>query len=348
MHELSVARSVVRTVVAALPDPDARVTGVRLRVGALSSVVPEALAFAWDAATDGSPLGQSELVVETVPIVLDCPTCGAQKLPELQSLRCPVCGELCGEVSAGDELEIADVTLVMPIRVVAGGAALDPIDETTRDPAATPAARILATNDQLATDLRGRFARAGVRVSNWVSAPGTGKTELLAAVLAAAAGRGLRPGALVGDCATDNDAKRLAGSGALVRQIVTDGMCHLEADLIGAHLAGWDLAGLDLLAIENVGNLVCPSDFDLGESLRVVLLSVTEGEDKALKYPQTFHRADLVVITKTDLAGAATWDRGAALAAIAEVNPTVPVIETSARSGEGVEDLLDALLGVGA
>lgn len=207
---------------------------------------------------------------------------------------------------------------------------------------------LLEKNDDLASALRARYQRAGVRVANWVSAPGTGKTALLEAMLAAAAARSLRAAALVGDCATDNDARRLARSGALVRQIVTEAMCHLEADMIDRHLAGWDLTAIDLLVIENVGNLVCPTAFDLGEEQRVALLSVTEGEDKPVKYPQLFHSSDLVVITKSDLAAATEWDRAAAHAAIRAVNPAAVIVETSARTGAGVEDLLDLHLAVPA
>lgn len=203
---------------------------------------------------------------------------------------------------------------------------------------------ILEKNDLLATDLRGRFADAGVQVSNWVSSPGTGKTALLEALLRTAIEAGVSAAALVGDCATDNDAQRLARSGAPVRQIVTESMCHLEADMVSTHLAGWDLGSLDLLIIENVGNLVCPTAYDLGEGTRVALLSVTEGEDKPLKYPQLFHSADLVVITKIDIAGAVEWDREAAMAAIRAVNPTAPVVETSSRSGDGVSEVLNRLL----
>ena len=181
-------------------------------------------------------------------------------------------------------------------------------------------------------------------VSNWVSSPGSGKTALLEALLTVAMSRGLRPAALVGDCATDNDARRLARSGAQVRQIVTESMCHLEADMISVHIADWDLSTLDALIIENVGNLVCPAAYDLGESLRVALLSVTEGEDKPVKYPQLFHSADIVVITKTDLAVAVDWDRAAARTAIRAVNPLARIVETSARSGAGVEELLDLLI----
>ena len=202
---------------------------------------------------------------------------------------------------------------------------------------------ILEKNDLLATALRQRFADADVRVSNWVSSPGTGKTALLEALLTAAAEHGVAAAALVGDCATDNDAQRLARSGAPVRQIVTESMCHLEADMISAHLEGWDLSALDLLVIENVGNLVCPTAYDLGEGTRVALLSVTEGEDKPAKYPQLFHSADVIVITKTDIAAAVDWDRGTAMAAIRAVNPTAPILETSARTGDGVLALLTML-----
>ncbi|MEZ5115898.1 MAG: hydrogenase nickel incorporation protein HypB [Candidatus Nanopelagicales bacterium] len=203
---------------------------------------------------------------------------------------------------------------------------------------------ILEKNDLLAAQLRASFAAAGVRVSNWVSSPGTGKTALLETLLARATERGVSAAALVGDCATDNDARRLARSGAPVRQIVTEGMCHLEAEMLAEHLDAFDLDALDLLVIENVGNLVCPSGFDLGEDTRLALLSVTEGEDKPVKYPQLFHSSDALVITKTDLADAVGWDRDAAYAALAAVNPDAPVIETSARTGAGVDAVLDLLL----
>jgi len=203
---------------------------------------------------------------------------------------------------------------------------------------------ILEKNDLLAQGLRAQFAESGVQVSNWVSSPGSGKTALLEALLTTAIERGIAAAALVGDCATDNDAKRLERSGAPVRQIVTESMCHLESDMIANYLEGWDLNALDLLVIENVGNLVCPTAYDLGEGTRVALLSVTEGEDKPAKYPQLFNSADAVVITKTDIAAAVEWDRDAAIATIRAVNPTAPIVETSARTGEGVLDLLDLLL----
>jgi hydrogenase nickel incorporation protein HypB len=197
---------------------------------------------------------------------------------------------------------------------------------------------VLEKNDQLAQGLRERFQAAGVFVANLVSSPGAGKTAFLERTLTLLRAEGLRPAALVGDLATDNDAQRLARSGAPVRQIVTGGNCHLEADMIGDHIDSWgiDLADTDFLFIENVGNLVCPASYDLGEALRCVLLSVTEGEDKPLKYPIIFHSADAAIITKIDLAAAVEFDREAVLANIQSVSPGLRVFETSAKSGEGM------------
>ncbi len=205
---------------------------------------------------------------------------------------------------------------------------------------------VLGRHDRKAARLRAHFAERGTFVVNLLSSPGTGKTTLLSEVLGRLVAMGVRPAALVGDCATDNDAVRLAASGAPVRQIVTEGLCHLEADMIGSHLEGWDLAEVDILFIENVGNLVCPSAFDLGESLRVVLLSVTEGEDKPLKYPQMFNSADLAVITKIDLAGPCEFDRELALTHLREVCPGITVLETAAKKNVGVDELTRHLLEV--
>jgi hydrogenase nickel incorporation protein HypB len=146
-----------------------------------------------------------------------------------------------------------------------------------------------------------------------------------------------RVAALVGDLATDNDARRLARSGAPARQITTGTVCHLEAEMVARALEGWDLRDLDFLFIENVGNLVCPSGYDLGEEVRAVLFSVTEGEDKPLKYPTIFNTADVAVISKVDLAAAAGFDREAAMASIASVRPGLSVLEVSARSGQGLD-----------
>jgi hydrogenase nickel incorporation protein HypB len=202
---------------------------------------------------------------------------------------------------------------------------------------------ILKKNDELARGLRDRFAAAGVLVLNLVSSPGTGKTAFLEWTLRELKARGSRVAALVGDLETDNDARRLAASGAPVRQINTHGICHLEAEMVGRHLDGWELGALDYLFIENVGNLVCPSSYDLGERIRVALLSVTEGEDKPLKYPTLFNSADAAVITKMDIAEPCEFDREAALKNINEIRPGIRIFETSAKTGMGMETWLDYL-----
>src|ERR1035438_5855988 len=200
---------------------------------------------------------------------------------------------------------------------------------------------ILKKNDELAAGLRERFTNAGVLVLNLVSSPGTGKTAFLERTLRDLRAGGAKVAALVGDLETDNDARRLAASGAPVRQINTHGICHLEAEMVSKHLEGWELGNLDYLFIENVGNLVCPSSYDLGERVRVALLSVTEGEDKPLKYPTMFNSADAAVITKTDLAVPCGFDRDLALRNIQEVRPGMRVFETSAKTGAGMEEWLD-------
>jgi len=205
---------------------------------------------------------------------------------------------------------------------------------------------ILKKNDELARGLRSRFESAGVLVLNLVSSPGTGKTAFLERTLRELRGRGARVAALVGDLETDNDARRLAASGAPVRQINTHGICHLEAEMVGKHLQDWSgvaLEQLDYLFIENVGNLVCPSSYDLGERIRVALLSVTEGEDKPLKYPTLFNSADAAVITKMDIAEAVGFEREAALKNIREIRPNIHIFETSAKTGAGMGAWLDYL-----
>jgi hydrogenase nickel incorporation protein HypB len=202
---------------------------------------------------------------------------------------------------------------------------------------------ILKKNDELAAGLRANYAATGVLVLNLVSSPGTGKTAFLERTLTELRARGARVAALVGDLETDNDARRLASSGAPVRQINTHGICHLDAEMIGKHLEGWELGELEYLFIENVGNLVCPSSYDLGEAIRVVLLSVTEGEDKPLKYPTMFNSADAAVITKMDIAEPCGFDRTAALKNINEIRPGIRIFETSAKTGAGMDEWLNYL-----
>jgi hydrogenase nickel incorporation protein HypB len=201
---------------------------------------------------------------------------------------------------------------------------------------------ILHKNDSLAAALRARFADSGTLVVNLLSSPGSGKTTLLEESMRRL-GDGMRVAALVGDQATENDAARLRRSGAPVRQIETGEECRLDADMVGKALEGWDGAAVDLLFIENVGNLICPAEYDLGEDLRVALFSVTEGEDKPLKYPLAFNTAHLVLVSKIDLADAVGFDRAAAIGAINSVHAGVPILEISSRTGTGFEAWLEIL-----
>jgi hydrogenase nickel incorporation protein HypB len=195
---------------------------------------------------------------------------------------------------------------------------------------------ILKRNDEIAYALRNRFREAGAFVVNLVSSPGSGKTAFLESTLTKMRSE-FRVAALVGDLATENDAIRLARSQVPVRQIITGTVCHLEAAMIERNLKDWNLNELDFLFIENVGNLVCPSSYDLGENLRVVLMSVTEGEDKPLKYPTIVNSADLAVITKTDLADAVDFDWPAAAKNLQAVRPGIEILRVSAKTGDGMD-----------
>jgi hydrogenase nickel incorporation protein HypB len=201
---------------------------------------------------------------------------------------------------------------------------------------------VLKQNDVLARALRERFREAGVLAISLVSSPGAGKTAFLERTLTLLHTR-YKVAALVGDLATENDAARLARSQAPVKQIITGTVCHLEAAMVQNALDGWNLRDLDFLFIENVGNLVCPSSYDLGEDLRFVLLSVTEGEDKPLKYPTIFNSADVAIITKSDLAAAVEFDEVLTRRNIQAVRPGIQVLKLSAKTGAGMPDFLEFL-----
>jgi len=202
---------------------------------------------------------------------------------------------------------------------------------------------ILNANDRVAEQNRGAFKVLNLLVLNVVSSPGAGKTALLTKTLNELKGR-LRCAVIVGDLATDNDAARLRTTGAPVVQIATGTLCHLEAGMVAEAMKQLDLRALDLLIIENVGNLVCPASFDLGEAVRVVLHSVTEGEDKPLKYPPMFHSADIVGVTKIDMSAAAGFDSELALKNIRQASPRAKIFELSARTGDGVKAWCDYLI----
>jgi hydrogenase nickel incorporation protein HypB len=195
--------------------------------------------------------------------------------------------------------------------------------------------KILAGNAAAAAALRARFRDARVLVVNLISSPGSGKTTLLEATVLALAGR-LRLGAIEGDIATERDADRLRRLGIPAHQILTGGACHLDARQVRGALEQHDLGPLDLLFIENVGNLVCPTAYDLGEDFKVALLSVTEGEDKPFKYPAIFAKAEVTVITKADLLPHVSFELDEVRAQLEALRPDGKLLVTSARTGEGV------------
>jgi hydrogenase nickel incorporation protein HypB len=194
---------------------------------------------------------------------------------------------------------------------------------------------ILAKNDRLAERNRGYFKAKGLLVLNVVSSPGSGKTAFIERMVGDLGDR-LRVGVIAGDLETDNDARRLRARGVPTVQITTGNVCHLEAEMVARAMEKIPLDSLDVLVIENVGNLVCPASYDLGEDVRVVLLSVTEGEDKPLKYPVMFRTAQVVVVNKMDIAEAAGFDRDAAIRNIRRVAPEATILEVSARTGQGM------------
>ncbi len=196
--------------------------------------------------------------------------------------------------------------------------------------------KVLGENDRIAAELRASYREHGILCLNFISSPGAGKTTLLEQTLAGFA-PGERVAVLTGDIQTDNDAARLACYGFPVRQITTGGTCHLDARMIQRHLADWRLEDIDVLLVENVGNLVCPSSYDLGEEAKIVLLSVTEGEDKPLKYPSIFFKAELAIITKTDLLPYVPFDLAAARDNARKVHPGMEIIEVACTTGAGMD-----------
>ena len=210
--------------------------------------------------------------------------------------------------------------------------------------------KVLNENQRLAAELRTRFAEAGTLVVNLISSPGSGKTRLLERTLELLPD-GVRAAVLTGDIQTDADATRLMRFGYPVKQITTGGTCHLDAKMITRHLEDWDLAELDLLFIENVGNLVCPSSYDLGEEAKIVLLSVTEGEEKPLKYPSIFFKSKLILITKTDLLPYVPFDYEVAKANARSVNAGADIVGVSCQTDEGLREWmewLEARMGIAA
>ncbi len=202
--------------------------------------------------------------------------------------------------------------------------------------------KVLNENQILAEQLRERYRQMGMLCLNFISAPGSGKTMLLEKTLARI-DKATRIAVLTGDLQTENDAQRLAKFGFPVKQIVTGGTCHLDAKMVERHLTGWNLEDLDLLVVENVGNLVCPSSYDLGEDAKIVLLSTTEGEDKPLKYPSIFFKSELMLLTKIDLLPYVPFSAELAKENARRVHPQMEILEVSSTTGEGLDAWMEWL-----
>ena len=197
--------------------------------------------------------------------------------------------------------------------------------------------KVLSENDRIAARLRASYKEHGILCLNLISSPGSGKTSLLERTLERLP-RGARVAVLTGDIQTDNDARRLARFGFPARQITTAGACHLDARMVERALADWNLADLDLLFVENVGNLVCPSSYDLGEAAKIVMLSVAEGEDKPAKYPGIFVKSELMILNKVDLLPYVSFDLARAREYARGVHPGMEILEISCTTGQGLDE----------
>jgi hydrogenase nickel incorporation protein HypB len=206
------------------------------------------------------------------------------------------------------------------------------------------ATKILRANEELAGKNRAKFDKAGTLVVNLVGSPGCGKTTLLESLFANLAGRAV-PAVIEGDLASTIDAERIEKLGIPVVQINTEGACHLDANMVAAACDGIDLAKTDLLVIENVGNLVCTAGFDLGEHLRIVILSTAEGDDKVAKYPTIFQKSDALLVTKTDLLPNSDFRVDRVAADMGRLAPRAKIFQLSARTGQGVQQVADWLVG---
>jgi hydrogenase nickel incorporation protein HypB len=209
-------------------------------------------------------------------------------------------------------------------------------------PVLTVERQILKKNDEIAAENRGIFNKNGIFTINMLSSPGSGKTSLLEQTLTRINST-VNIGVVEGDVQTDKDAQRIAKFNVPVVQIITNGGCHLEAKLVQDALSKFNLNLLNILIIENVGNLVCPANYDLGESKKVVLLSTTEGDDKPLKYPAMFRVSDMMIINKTDLLDYVDFNIDSVKNNALQINPDLDIIQTSCKTGEGLEQWMEWL-----
>ena len=336
MHEYALVDALVRRAGSEAAAHGARaVHRVKVTLGDYCGVEPELFRSAFELVRAGTVCAGAELELVRKAARFACPRCGGSRrrgggamLPPLRN---------AGPARAGRRRAHA--------RVDRAGGALMCTTCGCGDPALVPVElheRILAENDRTASHNRAHFRASGILALNVMGSPGSGKTALLEAT--ARLLPGLRLGAVSADLATDLDAQRLWRPASRPAPITTGAACHLDAEIVHRALHGAPWETLDVFFIENVGNLVCPAIYDLGQAANVVALSVTEGEDKPQKYPVMFHRADLVVVTKCDLLPYLDFDLARLEAGLARVTPSPKVLKVSARTGEGLEGWRDFLL----
>ena len=367
MHELSICQALVRQLSAIAAEHQAtRIDSARVRLGPLSGVEPELLRHAFPLAAAGTAAEGAQLVLESTGLRVRCDSCGAESEAAPNRLLCGQCGDWHTRLVSGDELLLASVELELSRSLRPGnpwslaeaelsvmcdtcGCNVTPANEHLVRPdgklALAPDGRaalsvlhaLLSENDREAAHNRAHFDAHGVLALNLMSSPGAGKTTLLESTIEALAGE-LRIGVIEGDLETENDARRIRAKGVAAVQITTGSACHLDAHMVHRVLHQLDLGALDLLFIENVGNLVCPASFDLGQHRNVTLLSVTEGDDKPAKYPVMFRAADLVLLTKTDLLPVLDdFDPQRAEQALRSLASRAPLLRLSPRRGQGLE-----------
>jgi hydrogenase nickel incorporation protein HypB len=289
-----------------------RVNTVRITIGELTEIFPDAMEFAWEALRRGTIASEAELVIRTVGAKSRCLDCDNVFAHDKFDRRCTACGSVMTWISSRKALPV-EIDLSRPI---------------------------LAHNDRIAERNRAAVEGAGVFMLDVLASPGAGKTTTILATIAALRDR-YRIAVIEGDIASRVDADKVAAQGVPAVQINTGGACHLDAGMISRALEALDLDSLDLVIVENVGNLVCPTEFDLGHTARIVILSVPEGHDKPLKYPGVFGIADAVVLSKIDTLPVFDFDEGEFDEAVARLNGRAPRFRLSARTGEGMAEWVD-------
>ncbi len=356
MHELAITEGVVDAVTGRLPG--ARVTCVRLEIGALSGVAADSVRFCFDLVTEGTSLAGARLEISQPPGRCSCRACGSEFEPGGPIALCPVRqrrDHRPGRPGTQDHLGSGGLSHVRDMRLLgrsghpAGGSrparrrhghAGGHVHGTDRTVELQQ--KVLAKNDGIAQLNREWLAGRGILAVNLMSSPGAGKTTLLERTARALAGT-TAISVIEGDQETALDARRILAAGSQVVQVNTGAGCHLDAEMLAQALRALDPPGGSIVVIENVGNLVCPALFDLGEAARAVLASVTEGADKPLKYPHIFRQADLVLLNKTDLLPYVDFDPGGYAADLRKVAPGALLLQPSASTGDGMQPWYDWL-----